>query len=314
MTRRERREREREAAAEAAEAAETAEAAEAPEAAEEAEANGERPAAGSSDTALRTGHRVPPLRASGHTTASVPVKRRRPAFAKGFSVLAMVFAATIAVATSVPAMALLTKDDVRAQAQQALLAPAQHGEPQELVSEPGGAAASVTRDGAIVTSAEQVSALSHMRIADTFKNNPHGTIQWPFPVGVPISDYYGARSAPTEGASTNHLGIDFTPGAGVPIQIIADGVVREVVTGDLGGCGVNVTIDHMIGGELVSSKYCHMQRGSVRVAVGEQVKVADIVGQVGNTGVSTGAHLHFEILLGGTEHTDPFAWLKANAT
>jgi murein DD-endopeptidase MepM/ murein hydrolase activator NlpD len=309
MTRRERRERERERAA----AAESTAATDAAEAAEAAEANGERPA-DAAHTARRTGHRVPPLRASGRTTAHEPVKRRRAAFAKGFSVLAMVFAATIAVATSVPAMALLTKDDVRAQAQQALLAPAQRGEPQELVSEPGGTVASITRDGAVVTSAEQVSALSHMRIADTFKNNPRGTIQWPFPVGVPISDYFGARSAPTEGASTNHLGVDFTPGTGVPIQIIADGVVREVVTGDLGGCGVNVTIDHMIGGELVSSKYCHMQRGSVRVAVGERVKVADIVGQVGNTGVSTGAHLHFEILLGGTEHTDPFAWLKANAT
>jgi murein DD-endopeptidase MepM/ murein hydrolase activator NlpD len=307
MTRRERRERERAAAAEEADAT---------EAAEVAEANGERPAAVAAATAGRTGHRVrvPPLRASGRPIAPAPVKRRRAAFAKGFSVLAMVFAATIAVATSVPAMALLTKDDVRAQAQQALLAPAQQGEPQELVSESGGAVASITRDGAVVTSAEQVSALTHMRIADTFKNNPRGTIQWPFPVGVPISDYFGARSAPTEGASTNHLGIDFTPGSGVPIQIIADGVVREVVTGDLGGCGVNVTIDHMIDGELVSSKYCHMQRGSVRVAVGEQVKVADIVGQVGSTGVSTGAHLHFEILLGGTEHTDPFAWLKANAT
>ncbi|MFF1877068.1 M23 family metallopeptidase [Leifsonia sp. NPDC058230] len=286
MTRRERRERER-AAAEAAPASDAA-------------------------PLRRAGHRLPPLRASGRQDAA-PTTKRRTAYAKGFSVLAMAFAATIAVATSVPAMALLTEDDVRAQAQQALLAPAQKGESQELVSVAGGVVGSIMRDGAGVTSAEQVSALSHMRIAGTFTNNPRGTIQWPFPVGVPISDFYGARSAPTEGASTNHLGVDFAPGSGVPIQIIADGVVREVVTGDLGGCGVNVTIDHMIDGALVSSKYCHMQRGSVRVAVGQQVEVADIVGQVGSTGVSTGAHLHFEILLRGTEHTDPMTWLKANA-
>jgi murein DD-endopeptidase MepM/ murein hydrolase activator NlpD len=303
MTRRELRDRERAAAAEAEAAS-----------AELPESNPAQLAADAPATTRRTGHRVPPLRESGRGTASAPVKHRRVAFAKGFSLLAMAFAATIAVATSVPAMALLTKDDVRAQTQQALLAPAPRGEPQELVSEPGGSVASITREGAIVSSAEQVSALSHMRIADTFTNNPRGAIQWPFPVGVPISDYYGPRSAPTEGASTNHLGIDFAPGSGVPIQIIADGVVREVVTGDIGGCGVNVTVDHMIGGKLVSSKYCHMLRGSVRVAVGQQVKVADIVGQVGSTGVSTGAHLHFEILLGGTEHTDPLAWLKANAS
>lgn len=226
----------------------------------------------------------------------------------------MTFAAAIAVATSVPAMALLTEDDLRAQAMQVQTSQRIQGEAQQLVSEPGSTVAQITRDGTAITSAEQISALSHMRIADTFTNNPRGTIQWPFPVGVPISDFYGARAAPTEGASTNHLGVDFAPGMGVPIQIIADGVVREVVNTDNGGCGVNVTIDHLIQGALVSSKYCHMKAGSVRVSVGQQVKVADIVGLVGNTGVSTGAHLHFEILLNGTEHTDPLAWLKTNAS
>jgi len=225
----------------------------------------------------------------------------------------MTFAAGIAVATSVPAMALLTEEDIRAQAIQAQTSERFAGESQKLVSDHGSTVAQILRDGTAVTSAEQISALSHMRIADTFTNNPRGAVQWPFPVGVPISDDYGARSAPTEGASTNHLGVDFAPGMGVPIQIIADGVVREVVNSDNGGCGVNVTIDHLIQGALVSSKYCHMEAGSVRVSVGQQVKVTDIVGLVGNTGVSTGAHLHFEILLNGTEHTDPFAWLEANA-
>jgi len=240
-------------------------------------------------------------------------KPRTSGFSKGFSLLAMTFAAGIAVATSVPAMALLTEDDIRAQAIQAQTSERFAGESQKLVSDHGSTVAQILRDGTAVTSAEQISALSHMRIADTFTNNPRGAVQWPFPVGVPISDDYGARSAPTEGASTNHLGVDFAPGMGVPIQIIADGVVREVVNSDNGGCGVNVTIDHLIQGALVSSKYCHMEAGSVRVSVGQQVKVTDIVGLVGNTGVSTGAHLHFEILLNGTEHTDPFAWLEANA-
>ncbi|WP_068981841.1 M23 family metallopeptidase [Leifsonia xyli] len=90
----------------------------------------------------------------------------------------------------------------------------------------------------------------------------------------------------------------------MPIRIVADGVVRDVVTrGD--GCGVNVTIDHTIGGKLVSSKYCHMQTGSVRVSVGQQVTVGEIVGLVGNTGVSTGAHLHLEIRLDGTGSVGP---------
>jgi murein DD-endopeptidase MepM/ murein hydrolase activator NlpD len=255
------------------------------------------------------------LRERERAPVSQPMRKpNRSTFSKGFSVLAMTFAAAIAVATSIPAMALLTEDDVRAQAIQAQTSQIMQGEGQELVSDPGSTVAQITRDGTAVTSAEQVSALSHMRIADTFTNNPRGAIQWPFPVGVPISDFYGARAAPTEGASTNHLGVDFAPGMGVPIQIIADGIVREIVNTDNGGCGVNVTIDHLIEGALVSSKYCHMKSGSVRVSVGQQVKVTDIVGLVGNTGVSTGAHLHFEILLNGTEHTDPLAWLRANAS
>ncbi|MFF1571150.1 M23 family metallopeptidase [Leifsonia sp. NPDC058292] len=293
MTRRELRERERAAAAAATAAAVTA------------------PADAVPPRIARTAQ-TPRLTTVARTSA--PQRRtHKAAFSRGFSVLAMTFAATIAVATSVPAMALLTKDDVQAQAIQAQTSRSAQGVAQELVSQPGSTVASITRDGTEVTSAEQVVALSHMRIADTFTNNPRAAVQWPFPVGVPISDYYGARSAPTEGASTNHLGVDFAPGSGVPIQIIADGVVREVVNSDNGGCGVNVTIDHMIAGALVSSKYCHMAPGSVRVAVGQQVKVADIVGLVGNTGVSTGAHLHLEILLNGTEHTDPLAWLKTNA-
>ncbi|WP_426622932.1 M23 family metallopeptidase [Leifsonia sp. McL0607] len=223
----------------------------------------------------------------------------------------------IAVATTVPAMALLSDDEVRdlsASAHFSSAAPATEGELQALDSVTSGEHEAIIRDSGTATSGEQLAALRSMKIADTFRNNQAGAVQWPFPVGVPISDGFGYRAAPTAGASTDHHGVDFTPGAGVPIQIIAEGVVREVVARDGGGCGVNVTIDHMIGGQLVSSKYCHMQAGSVRVSTGQQVAVADMVGRVGNTGISTGAHLHFEILLNGTEPVDPVAWLKANAS
>ncbi len=222
----------------------------------------------------------------------------------------------IAVATTVPAMALLSDDEVRARTVSAHFrsAPATEGEIQALDSVTSAEREAIIRDSGAATSGEQVAALRSMRIADTFRSNSAGAVQWPFPVGVPISDGFGYRAAPTAGASTDHLGVDFTPGAGVPIQIIADGVVRQVVARDDGGCGVNVTIDHMIGGQLVSSKYCHMQAGSVRVSTGQQVTVADIVGRVGNTGISTGAHLHFEIRLNGTEPVDPVAWLKVNAS
>jgi murein DD-endopeptidase MepM/ murein hydrolase activator NlpD len=54
-----------------------------------------------------------------------------------------------------------------------------------------------------------------------------------------------------------------------------------------------------------------MIRDSTGVTVGQQVKVGDYIGRVGNTGTSTGAHLHFSILIDG-EHVDPFKWLKDN--
>lgn len=243
-------------------------------------------------------------------------RAREPRFGRGASTLAMLSVLGIAVATTVPAMALLTEDQVRARTASAPFSgsPASEWEVQALDSITPAEREAIVRDGGAATSGEQLAALRSMRIADTFRNNPAGAIQWPFPVGVPITSGFGPRAAPTEGASTNHLGVDFAPGDGVPVQIIADGVVREVVTGDRGGCGVNVTIDHLIDGRLVSSKYCHLQTGSVRVAEGQQVRVADIVGRVGNTGVSTGPHLHFEIRLDGTEAVDPVAWLRVNAS
>ncbi|WP_392341586.1 M23 family metallopeptidase (plasmid) [Leifsonia sp. P73] len=145
-------------------------------------------------------------------------------------------------------------------------------------------------------------------IADTFTNNPASPVQWPFTRGVPISDGFGYRSAPCSGCSSMHQGIDMNPGAGTPIQIIADGVVSEIGNPS-GELGVYAIIDHVIDGQKVSSLYAHMLQGSLRVQVGDQVKVTDIVGQVGSTGMSTGAHLHFGISLNGTP-IDPFPYMK----
>src|SRR3546814_5397791 len=108
-----------------------------------------------------------------------------------------------------------------------------------------------------------------------------------------------------------HEGIDFGPGAGSPVQAIADGTVR--IAPESGGAfGVTVVIDHVIDGELISSRYAHMQYGSLQVEPGQEVKVGTFIGRTGNTGRSYGAHTHLELLAGGTTAIDPLQCLPDN--
>jgi len=161
-------------------------------------------------------------------------------------------------------------------------------------------------DYSTMTLAELASQSGIRNFSNFFVNDPNSPIQWPFAVGVPISYGFGMRSG------RMHEGVDFTPGAGSPIQAIADGVVREST--DAGGAyGVHVIIDHVIDGQLVSSHYAHMQYGSRRVQAGQHVTVGTVLGLTGNTGRSYGAHTHFEILLNGTAAIDPIPWLRQHA-
>jgi murein DD-endopeptidase MepM/ murein hydrolase activator NlpD len=257
--------------------------------------------------------RMPPL-----VTRSIEppkLRRRRAWVGKGASFVAMLFVAGMAVATSLPANAFVTPDAVAdSQPAGATKAGAQPKPAlQNLTSAGDIAAQAVVRDVYKVKTIQHVAAASHINIANTFTNDPNGTIQWPFPVGVPIASYFGPRIAPTAGASSFHEGVDFDPGRGAPIQVIADGVVREVAPYNDNALGVHVIVDHMIDGQLVSSVYGHMTPGSIKVTQGQTVKVGDILGLVGSTGISTGPHLHFEIRLNGTTPVDPYAWLKQHA-
>jgi len=73
---------------------------------------------------------------------------------------------------------------------------------------------------------------------------------------------------------------------------------------------MKVEVEHVIDGQTVRTLYAHLQSGSVPVGVGQAVEVGQVIGAVGSTGQSTGAHLHFEVHLGGSP-VDPVAWLAA---
>ena len=142
-------------------------------------------------------------------------------------------------------------------------------------------------------------------------NTGAGDIRWPVAGAIRISSPFGARSAPCAACSSMHQGADITPGAGTPIGAVAAGTVR--VSGTHPEYGQYVIIDHQIDGQTISTLYAHMIFGSSPLRAGQQVTVGQLVGLVGNTGASTGAHLHLQVMLGGVTPVDPIAWLTANA-
>jgi len=137
-------------------------------------------------------------------------------------------------------------------------------------------------------------------------------IQWPTtgPTPYDYSDGFGWRVSPTAGASSDHKGVDLTPGGGTDVEVIADGTVTQA--GPNGGLGQAVTVEHILDGQSVTTVYGHMQYGSIRVEPGQHVERGTVLGLVGSTGISTGNHLHFEVHLGGVP-VDPYAWLQAHA-
>ncbi|CAN5310724.1 hypothetical protein BH09ACT5_BH09ACT5_00610 [soil metagenome] len=143
---------------------------------------------------------------------------------------------------------------------------------------------------------------------DAFDITAYSVVQWPVPAGTPISSGFGYREC--DGCETNHTGTDFNPGAGYPIQVVSDGVVTEAGW-DSTGYGYKVVVQHVIDGQIVSTLYAHMLEGSIAVSAGQTVARGTVLGLVGSTGESTGAHLHFSVIIDGTM-VDPYPWLLAH--
>ncbi len=106
-----------------------------------------------------------------------------------------------------------------------------------------------------------------------------------------ISAYFGFRSDPFTHRTTMHYGIDFTGPIGTPVHSTGEGVV---ITAEFTftGYGKEVLVDHGFG---YKTRYAHLSK--VIVKPGEKVVRGQIVGELGNTGRSTGPHLHYEVLL-----------------
>ena len=134
-----------------------------------------------------------------------------------------------------------------------------------------------------------------------------GNIYGGEPTSTIVTSPFGRRNTGIEGASTNHKGIDISRnGSSCGDIVIASrsGTVTKV-TDDGGARGTYVIIDH---GDGVETLYQHMQYGSYTVSVGDTVRQGQMIGMIGNTGVGSGCHLHFEVIVNDTP-VDPLDYV-----
>lgn len=124
-------------------------------------------------------------------------------------------------------------------------------------------------------------------------------MMWPVAGNQNVSSHYGPRVHPITGnTSAFHYGTDFSAPFGTPVRATLDGTVvianktwqGQNYTSHKSGHGNYVTVQHANG---LTSTYAHLKY--VAVSVGQTVKQGEYLGQVGSTGASTGAHLHFEV-------------------
>jgi murein DD-endopeptidase MepM/ murein hydrolase activator NlpD len=154
-------------------------------------------------------------------------------------------------------------------------------------------------------------------------------MRWPFDRPHPrITSPFGWRIHPIEKTRKFHNGNDYAMAVGSPLYAIARGTVifagpskLKFPDGSPRGGGYIVKLRHKVNGEWITSAYMHLKKGSIKEAgikVGDRVAEGQKIGESGNTGESTGPHLHFEIQRGkhyiwtnnGTRYTEPTSYIK----
>jgi hypothetical protein len=127
--------------------------------------------------------------------------------------------------------------------------------------------------------------------------------QLPIASYLAISSEYGARRSYNGGAySTYHEGVDFSAYGGTEVYAPAD--AKTALAEQLHVRGGAVILDHGLG---IFTGYYHLSE--VHVAAGDLVEAGQLLGRVGSTGLSTGNHLHWDLLVGGT-WIDAMAWIE----
>ena len=125
-----------------------------------------------------------------------------------------------------------------------------------------------------------------------------GIFAWPLPQSFTITSPFGYRQDPFTGEWSYHNGTDIAAPQGTPILAAADGTVTIANGTDPwgGSYGYYIKLDH---GEGIETLYAHCS--AIAVTAGQQVQQGEVIGYVGNTGNSTGNHLHFEMWENGQQ-------------
>ena len=122
-----------------------------------------------------------------------------------------------------------------------------------------------------------------------------------------VSSGFGYRIDPLYKTVKFHPGLDFTAPQGTPVYATADGVIK--IAGNLGnGYGNHIVIDH---GYSYNTLYGHLYK--IKAKRGQRVKRGEVIGYVGNTGKSTGPHLHYEVIK-RNKHLDPIYFFYNDLT
>jgi len=145
---------------------------------------------------------------------------------------------------------------------------------------------------------------SHSKLLDQVELKEQLYLSTPsiYPAYGRISDPYGWRIHPITGKKSFHNGLDFGNKKGSPIYATADGVVQTVRRHKY--LGKYLTVSHNFG---YQTKYGHLNK--VLVKKGDVVKRGQIIAEMGNSGRSTGSHLHYEVLR-YSKHRNPYDYLN----
>jgi murein DD-endopeptidase MepM/ murein hydrolase activator NlpD len=172
-------------------------------------------------------------------------------------------------------------------------------------------------DGPALDGAEKLPALhgraGHMKgMLDAIEAKLGERVRWMSstptiaPVRGILTSGFGTRSDPMTHGPGLHQGVDIAAAAGQPVFAAADGLV--MLAARTGGYGEAVYLAHGLG---ISTRYGHLSE--IDVHPGQKIHRGDMIGRVGSTGRSTGAHLHYEVRLDGTP-VNPLAYILDGAS